>query len=717
MAVGRIHRPFSVSSLLKRESDWGLLFVLYGLSASGLWLNTREIGWLHGIWIGCFIVLGIRLSLVALKGPGLDKMSQLQLVLIGILSVNILVQVTGSITSPFLPVYLLAAVLLPLAMSGVEAMVGIGGIFVLEGANLVVRLPVESTALIRAGVMGILLLLIPIVLWRTVRLFHANEARLRAALDRIQGGLQAVEPLPEPDLSGDLRPIAEDHKQDQAVIALAQLDKILENQLAILKAGLPQTHTGLLFLYNAREEGLTLHRALSDSPQALRPEVRISKGKGLLGWLAQEQRPVCLGSLDPTHLYLDYYSRSVPVLSFIAYPILNEGRLEGMLCADSLRAEAFDETAELFLSLMAREITYVLQDLRERQRIQTKTQEFSGLLSVSKALSSKLDLNHRLETMAELIKDFVSYDQCLVLLVESGERRATIKVVRGIEGKNLCDASFGLSDGLLSLIVKNRHELLFSSLESEARHGRIFPEASRIQIKAKSFLGIPMIVQDRVIGLFVLLAQREDAFTGYNKHILTVVCNQAAQAIADAQLHAQVERMAVTDGLTGIFNHRRFQERLAEEFQRIARYPEPLSLLIADIDHFKKINDTYGHPVGDLILKRIAKILVRLTRSVDIVARYGGEEFVIALLKTESPQAKQLAERVRKTVEATEFEVQGNTIHVTLSIGIATCPEDARTREALIEHADRALYHAKNTGRNRVAAYQEVREELSRTKA
>lgn len=596
-------------------------------------------------------------------------------------------------------------------------MIGIGGIFVLEGVNLAVRLPAGNAALIRAGVTGILLLLIPLFIWRTVRSFRVTAARLRAVLDRIQVGLQAVEPLPEPRLDGDLRPVSEDHKQDQAIIALAHLDKILENQLALLKAGLPQTHTGLLFLYNAREEGLTLHRVLSDSPQALRPEVRISKGRGLLGWLAQEQRPVCLGSLEAAHVYLDYYCQSVPVLSFIAYPILNEGRLEGMLCADSLRAEAFDETAERFLSLMAGEVLYILQDLRERQRIQTKTQEFSGLLSVSKALSSKLDLNHRLETMADLIKDFVSYDQCLVLLVDPGERRATIKVVRGMEGKDLRGTSFGLSDGLLSLIVKNRHELLFSSLESESRHGRIFPEAGRIRIKAKSFLGIPMIVQDRVIGLFILLAQRENAFTGYNKHMLTVVCNQAAQAIADAQLHAEVERMAVTDGLTSIFNHRRFQERLAEEFQRIARYPEPLSLLIADIDHFKKINDTYGHPVGDLILKRIAKILVRLTRSMDIVARYGGEEFVVALFKTESQQALRLAERIRKTVEATEFEIQGQILHVTLSIGVATCPEDTRTREELIQFADQALYHAKHTGRNRVATYHEAREELSQTKA
>jgi len=136
-------------------------------------------------------------------------------------------------------IYLLAVVLLPLVMGGVETIVGIGGIFVLEGMNLAVRLPVENAALTRAGVMGGLLLLIPIILQAAVRSFRATAAQLRASLDRIQDGLQAVEPLPESHPDGDLRPISEDHKQDQAVIALAHLDKILENQLANLQRIVP----------------------------------------------------------------------------------------------------------------------------------------------------------------------------------------------------------------------------------------------------------------------------------------------------------------------------------------------------------------------------------------------------------------------------------------------------------------------------------------------
>jgi diguanylate cyclase (GGDEF)-like protein len=714
MAQGR---PLRIRSLLRKESDWGLLAILYGLSAAGIFENIPEIGWYHWIWIGGFIALAIRLSQKTFKRSGLDQKGRLQLTLLAILPLNALIQITGGIASSYLPVYFLVAVLLPLSRSGIQTAVGIGAMIFLEGFNLLVRFPSGNELLLRAGLVGVLLVLIPMFLWQTLRRLHTDEARLRTTLDRLRDGLEAMEDLPEPQLGGDLKEISPDHRQDQALIAMAQLDQVLENQLAILKAGLPQAHSCLLFLYKPREECLVLHRAVGDPPDALRPQVRIAKGRGLLGWLAQEMRPVRLGSLDAPHFYLEYYSRSVKARSFIAHPILRENRLHGMLCADSLRAEAFDEAAELFLGLMASEVLYVLEGHRERERIKTKTHEFSGLLAVSKALSSKLDLQHRLETMADLTREIVSYDHCLILLMEPGGRRATIKVVRGIEDPDLHETSVPLSDGLLSLIVKNRHELLFSKLPGEADRAGIFAAASRIQIPAKSFLGIPMIVEDRVIGLFVLLSRREDAFSGYEKHTLTIICNQAAQAISDAQLHAQVERMAVTDGLTGILNHRRFQERLAEEFLRIARHPDPISLLLIDIDHFKKFNDAYGHPVGDLILKKIAKVLTRLTRSADIVARYGGEEFVVALFKAESRQAERLAERIRKTIESTEFEAQEQTLRVTVSVGAASCPQDAQTRETLIELADRALYHAKNTGRNRIASFHEVRKALSRTQA
>lgn len=172
---------------------------------------------------------------------------------------------------------------------------------------------------------------------------------------------------------------------------------------------------------------------------------------------------------------------------------------------------------------------------------------------------------------------------------------------------------------------------------------------------------------------------------------------------ANARLH----KLAVTDGLTGLFNHRYFQEKWREEVRRARRYGEPLSLLMIDVDQFKNYNDTVGHPQGDVLLRDLASLLEQSVREVDVVARYGGEEFAIVLPKTPGPAARSLGERIRRGVEESEFprrEVQPGG-RVTVSVGMACYPDDGETAEEILERADSAAYRAKRAGRNRVACW------------
>jgi diguanylate cyclase (GGDEF)-like protein len=187
------------------------------------------------------------------------------------------------------------------------------------------------------------------------------------------------------------------------------------------------------------------------------------------------------------------------------------------------------------------------------------------------------------------------------------------------------------------------------------------------------------------------------------------MCNQAATSIANAKMHAEIRRLATTDGLTGLNNHRIFQQKLTGELKRSERHNAPLSLLLIDIDYFKKVNDTYGHPVGDLVLKGVSKILQRVLRDIDIAARYGGEEFVVILPGTDSIGAKNIAERLRKTIMAETFTSDGRNVKITTSIGIASVPAEARTKEELIEKTDQALYHAKHNGRNQSVTWGAMR--------
>jgi len=181
---------------------------------------------------------------------------------------------------------------------------------------------------------------------------------------------------------------------------------------------------------------------------------------------------------------------------------------------------------------------------------------------------------------------------------------------------------------------------------------------------------------------------------------LTRVFNTLVARLRERESQAELERLSVTDALTGLYNRRHLMGTLATEVQRSRRLRRPFSVLLADVDHFKQYNDTHGHPAGDAVLARIAEILRKTTRGVDCVARYGGEEFLVMLLETTVGTAEIVAERIRARVASEEFA--GG--RITMSIGVAECPSHGDTPESLIESADAALYEAKDRGRDRVVA-------------
>lgn len=170
------------------------------------------------------------------------------------------------------------------------------------------------------------------------------------------------------------------------------------------------------------------------------------------------------------------------------------------------------------------------------------------------------------------------------------------------------------------------------------------------------------------------------------------------------EANEKLQQLAVTDGLTGLYNHRFFQDKLDHEIARAERFAHPVSLCVIDVDHFKHYNDTHGHPKGDEVLKRVAFLLVENVREVDTVARYGGEEFVIVLPETTKEQATQVAEKIRGILERTEFprEQTQPLGRLTVSVGVGSFPKDGRTSQDVMDRTDEALYRAKAAGRNRV---------------
>jgi diguanylate cyclase (GGDEF)-like protein len=209
----------------------------------------------------------------------------------------------------------------------------------------------------------------------------------------------------------------------------------------------------------------------------------------------------------------------------------------------------------------------------------------------------------------------------------------------------------------------------------------------------------PIQVQEAVQGIIVAIGPAGETYTNTQSNLLGLVAAQTSMTLERASYFSKQEDLARCDGLTGLLNHRMFQEIIREEYNRVKRYGNPLSLVMLDIDHFKKFNDAYGHPVGDEVIKMVSRTIKSMIRATDRAFRYGGEEFALVLPETSVENGALLAERIRRQIEANR-SVKGLVITISIGVGGVNISE---TPEAFIKRVDGALYEAKETGRNRVA--------------
>jgi two-component system, cell cycle response regulator len=265
--------------------------------------------------------------------------------------------------------------------------------------------------------------------------------------------------------------------------------------------------------------------------------------------------------------------------------------------------------------------------------------------------------------------------------------------------------SFALDEGLVGSAIRMQATLPAADLDPARTP--VFGERSLRGLASLKIL--PLGAGDQAIGALVIGARRPAAYPRELVEQLEVVAMQAAQSIDRARLFDQTERLATTDGLTGLVNHRTFQERLDAHLAQAQRYGKKISLLLCDIDHFKSVNDTYGHPVGDQVLRGVSRTLSKEARNTDVVARYGGEEFAIVMPETDTAGAMVIAERIRERIGKLVFETEQGPLRVTMSLGVATFPEDGAKKAELVERADGCLYHAKRHGRNQSVAAASLR--------
>jgi diguanylate cyclase (GGDEF)-like protein len=226
---------------------------------------------------------------------------------------------------------------------------------------------------------------------------------------------------------------------------------------------------------------------------------------------------------------------------------------------------------------------------------------------------------------------------------------------------------------------------------------------SPVEPDVNTAVAVPLRSGNRILGVLALYGRRTGELFGPDEvHLLQSLVRQAETAIENTFLYEEATRLSITDGLTGLWNRRLFDLRLSEELQRAIRFQEPFGLILIDLDHFKTVNDRFGHQAGDAVLVEVARRLTDATREVDVVTRFGGEEFALILPKTPVPGTMRLANKVREVVAEQPFRAGDVSIPLTVSVGAACYPEHGLSGPELVAAADAALYRAKAGGRDRV---------------
>lgn len=402
-----------------------------------------------------------------------------------------------------------------------------------------------------------------------------------------------------------------------------------------------------------------------------------------------------------TVLFLLIFAVSKKISENIAKPIVKLRELTSFIAQgnfdEKVTVKTNDEIEELAnnFNYMSQKLRNVYSDLEKR--VEERTKELLLLYSFASAVSKSLYVNETIKTAGEELMAVLEFNGYIFVSQENLNIDDFVTSIPDEEStKKIID--FLTRKGLIQYVIK-RHLPFCQDLGEE----KLTIELDKI-IEINSIGLFPVMYQGNVIGVFVLFNEIKNMFNSNIVSAIETCMIHLGVSIANAQRYEITEELSFKDPLTKLFNRRYFETKLENEFARCQRYGRVSSLCMIDIDHFKKINDTYGHQSGDAILKQLAEIILSSIRKSDVAARYGGEEFIILMTESSPDKAFIAAERIRKKVEEHAFviDVEPGYIHITISIGIAGLLPYMTTKEDFIEQADRALYTAKQTGRNRV---------------
>lgn len=400
-----------------------------------------------------------------------------------------------------------------------------------------------------------------------------------------------------------------------------------------------------------------------------------------LSYILPDEKPSEYSHWHPEDiLIIPLYSKDGNIIGIITVDKPEDRNIKIGEAVDLL--ESFAQTAAL-----------AIENSKLFRRMDTLIVNLERVNRISSNLTSFLDIDSMLNYLVKEVKDNFGYINVTVWLYNE-EGQLEVKAFSGYKKDYLSEYQFSISsgEGITGWVAENDVPVLVKDTSTDPRY------IGRNDI-VLSEIAVPLKISNHIIGVLNVEKEGMNALDDNDLRIISIIASHLSTAIDNTFKYEETEKLAVTDGMTGMFNYRYFISRLKDELERSKRLDIPLSLIMIDIDYFKEINDTYGHIVGDKIIKELADLLRSIVRKGDIVTRYGGDEFFIILPGSSKNFTLKLSKRIMKKVNEFNFT---KSINLTLSIGTVTYPSDASTMDSLLRWVDDALYSAKKKGRNRV---------------
>ena len=380
---------------------------------------------------------------------------------------------------------------------------------------------------------------------------------------------------------------------------------------------------------------------------------------------------------------------------------------------DTLYLEKAEQAKNLALAQEQLHFNHLLEEKnqeieRTNQELRIHLREISMLLQLNQVMNSTLEVSVMFDRTLNLLRDFIGSSNLVLFLYHPENEELTARKAVGAEANIYSTSSFKLNEGITGAAALSKELLYVHDINNDERY---LNYKSSLRDKG-SMISAPIVAKDQLLGVLNLHKTEIKGFNETDIQLIHATTNQLAVAIENSLLYEKTRLLSNTDELTNIPNRRYFQSLLRREFARAQRFKTSFSVILIDIDHFKRFNDTFGHINGDLTLTRVATVLLQNTRGVDQVARFGGEEFIVLLSNTNKEGACLVAEKLRDAVAVEDFVLSGSenetiTEKVSISLGIAEYPNDSTDLDVLIKRADQALYAAKAAGRNRAVCWQE----------